>query len=196
MADKHPDASRPDDPDHAHREEDLGAYLHVEIEEEQKPESGIEKALVPDSVRQRESYRKLHRRRRILLQKTTAFFQDTRRMAIVWTIILASIAAAFYYEWDKQVVGGSVLVFGILSSAFSWLGAALLSFVGAIPLIGPMLVTILSSSILWIINGLGYFVSVVAIKAGHGKAVLNYRLLVIVFLTGLVTGYVVAKLID
>jgi hypothetical protein len=177
------------------QEDDIGAYLHVEIKEEEKPELGIEKALVPDSVRQKDAYRKLHRRRRVFLIRTAAFFRDFRRMLLVWTIIAAAIAGAMVYEWDKEIVGGSVLLFGIISSAFSWLGAALLSLVGAIPLVGGFLVTILSSSILWIINGLGYFVSVVAIKAGHGKAVLNYRLLVIIFLTGLVTGYVIAKII-
>ncbi len=176
-------------------EEDIGAYLHVEIDEEEKPELGIEKVFLPDSVRQKTAYKKLHRRRRFSLKRTAAFIKDTRRMLIVWTIIVAAVAGALFYEWDKQIVGGSVLLIGIISSAFSWLGAALLSMVGAIPLVGGFLATILSSSLLWIINGLGYFVSVIAIKAGHGKAVLNYRLLVIVFLTGLVTGWVVAKII-
>lgn len=185
-----------DTPSGQAHEDDIGAYLHVEIEEEEKPELGIEKALVPDSVRQKDSYRRLHRRRRVFLVRTAAFFQDTRRMLLVWSIIIAAVAGALVYEWDKEIVGGGVLLFGIISSAFSWLGAALLSLVGAIPIIGGFLTTILSSSLLWIINGLGYFVSVVAIKAGHGKAVLNYRLLVIIFLTGLVTGYVIAKIIE
>jgi len=176
-------------------EEDIGAYLHVEINEEEKPELEIEKALVPDSVRHKDTYKKLHRRRRFSLKRTTAFIKDTRRMLVVWTIIAAAITGALYYEWDKQIVGGGVLLIGIISSAFSWLGAAVLSLIGAIPFVGGFLATILSSSLLWIINGLGYFVSVIAIKAGHGKAVLNYRLLVIVFLTGLVTGWVIAKII-
>jgi hypothetical protein len=177
-------------------EEELGAYLHLKIEEKQQPEMELEKAIIPDSVRKQKFWKRFHTHRKIFASRTANFFKDSRKMFVVWLIIIAMVMTAFYFNWDRGIVGGTIVIFGIVSSAFAWLGAGILSLIGLIPFIGPILVTILSSSLLWIINGLGYFVSVVAIKAGHGKTVLNYRLLVIVFLTGLVTGYVIAKIVQ
>ena len=115
---------------------------------------------------------------------------------ILWAAIIALIIVGKFLNWDDAIIGGVVVIVGLIFSAFSWLGAMILSGIALIPFIGAPLVTVLSSSILWIINALGYFVSIIAIKAGHGKTVLNYRLLVIVFLTGLSMGYVIAKLLE
>ncbi len=177
-------------------EEDLGAYLHFRIEERESPEHAFEKRVVPERIRHRRLWRRFHVQRKILVSKTASFFSDTRRMVVVWALLLGLVALSFLLEWDKQVIGGLVLVVGIVSSAFAWMGAAVLSGIAVVPFVGPALASILSSSVLWIINGLGYFVSVIAIRAGHGKTVLNYRLLVIVFLTGMVVGYVVARMLD
>jgi hypothetical protein len=176
-------------------EEDLGSYLHLKIEEQKTRELKIEEAIVPESVRHSGFWRRFHTHRRILVSRTANFLKDTRKMLIVWAIIVLAVTAGILLKFDRNVIGGSVFVVGIISNAFAWLAAGILSGIGLIPLVGPVLVSILSSSVLWLINALGYFVSVIAIKAGHGKAVLNYRLLVIVFLTGLVTGYVIARLI-
>jgi len=177
-------------------EEDLTGYIHLKIEERTEPESKIEQAIVPGAVREKSFWRRLHTHRKILVSRTSAFFKDTKKMIVVWTILIAFGVMTLYFGWDREIAGGALVIFGIMSSAFAWLGAVLLSGVGVIPLIGPSLVTILSSSLLWAINALGYFVSVIAIKAGHGKTILNYRLLVIVFLTGLVAGYVIARLVQ
>lgn len=179
-----------------YEEEELGAYIHLKIEEKEQPEMELEKAIIPDAVRKKKFWRHFHTHRKIMVSRTAEFLKDSRKMFLVWLIIIAMILISFYFEWDRGIAGGSIVIFGILSSAFSWLAAGLLTLIGLVPFIGPLLVTILSSSLLWIINALGYFVSVVAIKAGHGKTVLNYRLLVIIFLTGLVTGYVVARIIQ
>ncbi len=176
--------------------EELGSYLHLEIEEQKTRELRIEKAIVPESVRRSGFWRRFHIHRSILVSRTANFLKDTRKMLIVWTFIVLIAGAGILLEFDRNILGGSVFVFGIISNAFAWLAAGILSGIGMIPFVGPVLVSILSSSVLWIINALGYFVSVVAIKAGHGKAVLNYRLIVIVFLTGLVAGYVIARLIQ
>lgn len=177
------------------KEEELGAYLHLRITETEKPELDIEK-VVPESVRQKRIWKRFHVQRQVFASRTTAFIRDGRKMFIVSVVLCLLALIGLYFDLDKGIIGGTLVIFGILSSAFSWLGAAVLSGIALIPFIGPILVTILSSSVLWIINGLGYFVSVVAIRAGHGKAVLNYRLLVIVFLTGMVSGYVIAKLVN
>jgi len=176
-------------------EREISDYIHFQIEETQAPESAFEQKVVPESIREQGFWRRFHVRRRIFVSRTADFFKDTKKMVVVWIIIMALVAIGSYFGWDREMVGGAVVFFGLISSAFSWLAAVILGGIGLIPFIGPVLVAILSSSLLWIINGLGYFVSVVAIRAGHGKAVLNYRLLVIIFLCGIVTGYVIAKIV-
>jgi hypothetical protein len=173
--------------------QELGEYLHLDITEEIPLETET-------SVIQRRPRNKFWRRirlgRKILVSRTASFFKDTKKMLLFLTIIIATGVVGKLFDWDDEVIGGILVILGIISSVFSWLGAAILSLIAVIPVIGPLIVTILSSSLLWVINGLGYFVSVIAIKAGHGKTVLNYRMLVLVFLTGLVSGYVIAKLVN
>ncbi len=166
---------------------ELSEYIHLDITE-----------VIPGLPKRAKSRfrRRLKLGRRILVSRTGAFFRDTKKMMILWSAIILLIIFGKWFGWDQHIVGGVVVIIGLIFSAFSWLGAIILSGIAVIPFIGPPLVTILSSSILWIINGLGYFVSIVAIKSGHGRTVLNYRLLMIVFLTGLASGYVIAKLIE
>lgn len=170
---------------------ELGEYIQLDITEEIRDE--------PAAALQRKPRTRFLKRlrlgRRILIKRTGAFFRDTKKMMILWAAIIALIIVGKFLNWDDAIIGGVVVIVGLIFSAFSWLGAMILSGIALIPFIGAPLVTVLSSSILWIINALGYFVSIIAIKAGHGKTVLNYRLLVIVFLTGLALGYVIAKLI-
>ncbi len=64
---------------------------------------------------------------------------------------------------DKRVIAGVIFLLGLLSNAFTWL----LGIIALVPLIGPLIVKALSLSIIWILNALGYLVSVVAIKRGY-----------------------------
>jgi len=109
----------------------------------------------------------------------------------VWIIIGVFVAIALHYEIDKAVIGGVVVIFGLITQAF----VGLVSIVALVPLIGPIVAKLLALPIFWMINALGYFVSLVAIKKGYSKDVLNYRVLTIVLLIGIVIGYIIGKLV-
>ncbi|MFQ5582914.1 MAG: hypothetical protein ACE5GL_00580 [Calditrichia bacterium] len=53
----------------------------------------------------------------------------------------------------------------------------------------------LALPIFWILNSIGYFLSIIAIKRGYSKTVLDYRVLTVVFLVGVAIGFVIGKLI-
>ena len=110
---------------------------------------------------------------------------------VVWIIMGVFVAVALHYEVDKAVIGGVVVIFGLITQAF----VGLVSIVALIPFIGPIVAKLLALPIFWMINALGYFVSIVAIKKGFSKDVLNYRILTIVLLIGIVIGYIIGKLI-
>jgi hypothetical protein len=54
---------------------------------------------------------------------------------------------------------------------------------------------VLSLPFIWLLNGVGYLVSVVAIRRGYSKDVLNYRIITITLLFGITFGYVLGKVL-
>jgi len=92
---------------------------------------------------------------------------------------------------DNSVVALAVLAVGILGQAF----AALIAWIGLLPLVGPMVAHVLSLPFLWLLNGVGYLVSIVAIRRGYSKDVLNYRVITVALLFGITFGYVLGKLV-
>jgi len=92
---------------------------------------------------------------------------------------------------DKSVIAGGVLVVGLVTNAFAWL----LGIVGLVPIIGPLVVKVLSIGAIWLLNAVGYLVSFVAIKRGYSKDVLTYRGITIALIVGIVIGFIVGKLV-
>lgn len=119
------------------------------------------------------------------------FFLAFWKTIAVWIIIGVFVTIALHYEVDKALIGGVVVVFGLITQAF----VGLISIVALVPLIGPIIAKLLALPIFWLINALGYFVSVIAIKKGYSKDVLNYRVLTIVLLIGIVIGYIIGKFV-
>lgn len=96
-----------------------------------------------------------------------------------------------YLKLDARVVGGSVIVVGIVSNAFAWL----VGMIALVPVIGPLIVKVLSIGVIWLLNAIGYLVAYIAIRRGYSKDVLTYRGLTIALIIGIVIGYVLGKLI-
>lgn len=119
------------------------------------------------------------------------FFRVFWKTIVIWILIGLFIVIALHYQVDEKIIGGIVLLIGIITQAF----AGLIGIISLIPFIGPLLVKILALPLFWLINALGYFVSVLAIKRGYSKDVLNYRVLTIVLLTGIIIGYIIGKII-
>lgn len=119
------------------------------------------------------------------------FLRAFWKTILTWVVIVTFVVIAIHYKVDKSVIGGSVVIFGIISQAF----VGLLNIIGLVPLIGPLVAKILALPLFWLINALGYFVSILAIKRGYSKEVVNYRILTVVLLIGIVIGFVLGKII-
>lgn len=83
------------------------------------------------------------------------------------------------------------MVVGVLGHAF----AALIAWIGFVPLVGPMIAHVLSLPFLWLLNGIGYVASIIAIKRGYTKDVLSHRVITMTLLLGIMFGYVLGKLV-
>ncbi len=96
-----------------------------------------------------------------------------------------------YYHIDYKVIAGGTVVIGLLSGVFAWL----VGVIGLVPIIGPLVIKVLSLSVIWLLNGIGYLVAYVAIRRGYSQDVLTYRGLTIALIIGIVIGFVLGSVL-
>jgi hypothetical protein len=112
-------------------------------------------------------------------------------MVPLWALMIGLTWLAVERRVDGTVIAGSVVVVGLVTNAFAWL----LGLIGLVPLIGPLIVKILSLGFIWLLNAVGYLVSFIAIKRGYSKDVLTYRGLTIAVIIGIVIGFIIGRLV-
>jgi hypothetical protein len=135
------------------------------------------------------------------LEPTKIFTQENvapalNRGAWKWFLPLGialalAVFAAWHYGWHAKAVTTGVVLLAALSHLFAWA----VGIVGLIPIIGPLIVKVLSIGVIWLLNAVGYLVSFVAIKRGYSKDVLTYRAVTIALITGIVIGYIIGSLV-
>jgi len=119
------------------------------------------------------------------------FLSHNRRMVITWLVIILAIVLGLLLKIDKEIIAVAVVIFGIIANAFTGLAAI----ITMVPVVGPLIIKVLSLPLFWLLNALGYFVSVIAIRKGFGRDVVNYRIITVIFLIGFAVGFILAKLI-
>ena len=126
-----------------------------------------------------------------ILESIWKFIVSFRKIFIVWIVLTIFVAVGLALGLDKKAIAFLAIVFGLISQAF----IGLINIIALVPIVGPLIAKVLALPFYWILNALGYFVSVIAIKRGYSKEVVNYRILTVVFLVGIVVGFIVGKLI-
>ncbi|PKO45717.1 MAG: hypothetical protein CVU29_08470 [Betaproteobacteria bacterium HGW-Betaproteobacteria-22] len=106
-------------------------------------------------------------------------------------VLLAVFYAAWHFGWHTEAVGAGVILLAFVTKLFIWL----LGVIALVPVIGPIIVKVLSLSVIWLLNAVGYIVSIVAIKRGYSKDVLTYRGLTLALIIGIVIGYVIGHFV-
>jgi hypothetical protein len=119
------------------------------------------------------------------------FFENYEYPVFAWLVIAIVIFIGFRFGVDRNVVGAIVVLIGIIGQAFT----ALLAWIGFVPIVGPIIAKVLALPFIWILNGIGYLASIVAIKRGYSKDVVNYRVITIVLLIGITLGYILGKVV-
>jgi hypothetical protein len=118
-------------------------------------------------------------------------WKDWQFMLPIVLLMAILIYLAYDYHVDTKVIAGGVLVLGLISGVFSWL----VGIIGLVPIIGPIIVKVLSIGFIWLLNAIGYVISYIAIKRGYSQDVLTYRGLTIALIVGIVIGYIIAQYI-
>jgi len=112
-------------------------------------------------------------------------------MLPLWLGMGGLVWLGLHFNVDRSVIAGSVVAVGLVSNAFAWL----LGLVTLVPIIGPVIVKVLSIGFIWLLNAVGYLVSYIAIRRGYSKDVLTYRGLTVAVIIGIVVGFVLGKLV-
>ena len=122
--------------------------------------------------------------------KQPVWWKNWKVMVPVWLAIIGLVWLGIERRVDVSVIAGAVVVVGLVTNAFAWL----LGIIALVPLIGPLIVKVLSIGFIWLLNGVGYLVSFIAIKRGYSKDVLTYRGLTVAVIIGICIGFVLGKL--
>ena len=120
-----------------------------------------------------------------------SIFTIYRKKLLLWLVVSITIGIALYYGIDKKVIVFSAFIIGIFTELFVGVGAL----VAAIPLIGPMIIKIVSIPIFWILNALGTLVSGIAIKKGYATELAKGRIMTLALLIGMIIGYIIGNLL-
>ena len=114
-----------------------------------------------------------------------------RNKLIIWTLIVAIIYVALYYGIDKKLIVFAAFIIGVFTEIFAGIGIL----IAAIPVVGPMIIKIISIPIFWVLNALGTLVSGLAIKKGYATELARGRIMTLALLIGMIIGYIIGNLI-
>ena len=109
----------------------------------------------------------------------------------IWFFAFLTILTAFYFGIDKKVILFVTFLLTIFTEIFSGVSVLL----AAIPVIGPMIIKIVSIPVFWILNALGTLISGLAIKKGYGTELAKGRIMTLALLIGMIIGYIIGNLI-
>ena len=114
-----------------------------------------------------------------------------RKRVVIWMIAGGMIFTASYYGIDKKLIVFTAFIIGVFTEIFTGFGVL----VAAIPVVGPMIIKIVSIPIFWILNALGTLVSGIAIKKGYATELAKGRIMTLALLIGMIIGYIIGNLI-
>ena len=114
-----------------------------------------------------------------------------RKKIVIWMMAGCLIFAASYYGIDKKLIVFTAFIIGVFTEIFAGIGIL----VAAIPVIGPMIIKVVSIPIFWILNALGTLVSGIAIKKGYATELAKGRIMTLALLIGMIIGYIIGNLI-
>ena len=119
------------------------------------------------------------------------WWRNWKVMLPLWIGIGGLVWLGLHFNVDRSVIAGSVVAIGLVSNAFAWL----LGIIALVPIVGPIVVKVLSIGFIWLLNAVGYLVSYIAIRRGYSKDVLTYRGITVAVIIGIVIGFVLGKLL-
>lgn len=108
-----------------------------------------------------------------------------------WFLFSIVFSMGLYFGIDKKILIFTTFLLTIFTEIFVGLSAL----IATIPVIGPLILKIVSIPIFWILNALGTLVSGLAIKKGYTTKLAKGRIITLALLIGIIIGYIIGHLI-
>jgi len=110
---------------------------------------------------------------------------------LFWVFLAIIVTFAIDYGVDKKIIVFSAFIISVFTEAFVGLSAI----IAAVPIVGPMIIKIVTIPIFWVFNAMGTLVSGLAIKKGYATELTRGRILTLALLIGMIIGYIIGNLI-
>ena len=114
-----------------------------------------------------------------------------RHKILTWIAIAGIFCLAFYFGIDKNILLFIVFIIGVVTEIFAGLGVL----IAAIPIIGPMIIKVISIPFFLILNALGTLISGIAIKKGYTAEFAKGRIITLALLIGIIIGYIIGNIV-
>ena len=110
---------------------------------------------------------------------------------IFWILLTTAFIFSTNYGVDKKIIVFIAFVISVFTEVFVGLSAL----VATIPVVGPMMIKIVTIPVFWIFNAMGTLVSGLAIKKGYATELTRGRVLTLALLVGTILGYIIGNLV-
>ena len=110
---------------------------------------------------------------------------------IFWILLTTAFVFSTNYGIDKKIIVFIAFVISVFTEVFVGLSAL----VATIPVVGPMIIKIVTIPIFWIFNAMGTLVSGLAIKKGYATELARGKVLTLALLVGTILGYIIGNLV-
>ncbi|MFH1612509.1 MAG: hypothetical protein ABIB46_02070, partial [bacterium] len=101
------------------------------------------------------------------------------------------IGTSTIFHWNKKVCTLLIILVGLATKIF----AQVIILIGLIPIIGPFIAQILSWPLFFTLNIIAYLVTLITVKSGGKKDIINTKILVTIFLAGVIIGIIIGNLL-
>ena len=119
------------------------------------------------------------------------FFKQRWKYILAWVLILVIIIIALKMEVDGKIVVFATLILGFFTQIFAGVGVL----IAMVPWVGPFIIKVFTIPFFWLLNAMGYFVSIIAIKKGYSRQLTRSRVLTVALLFGIIIGYILGHII-
>ena len=110
---------------------------------------------------------------------------------IFWILLTTAFICSTNYGIDKKIIVFIAFVISVFTEVFVGLSAL----IATIPVVGPMIIKIVTIPVFWIFNAMGTLVSGLAIKKGYATELARGRVLTLALLVGTILGYIIGNLV-
>ena len=110
---------------------------------------------------------------------------------LFWIFLAVIVAFAVNHGIDKKLIVFSAFIISVFTEAFVGFSAL----IAAVPVIGPMIIKIVTIPVFLVFNAMGTLVSGLAIKKGYATELARGRILTLALLIGMTIGYIIGNLI-